>query len=87
LLAAIGEDVHRISGEVRASIMREFAGQMIQATRLTGSERVAAVAAIKQARNAALAAAKRNAADELAARRRATVAMRAKPRLREPSGG
>ena len=70
ILSAIADDVGRISSAACASVMAEFAGRMVYARAfLPRSQIQGALQAIREARAAALAAIKRNAVAELAARR------------------
>jgi hypothetical protein len=76
ILTAIAEDVQRFSAAACAGIMAEFSGRMQHARRFLPPRQVAgALQALKEARSAALATIKRNAAADLAARREAAVRM------------
>ena len=76
ILSAIAEDVQRFSAAACAGVMAEFAGRMRHARKFLPSGQVAgALQALKEARSAALATIRRNAAADLAARREAAVRM------------
>jgi hypothetical protein len=91
LLDAIADEVHRISGAACQGIARDFAARAAYARRyLPRHMLAAALAAINDGRKAALAVVKRNAAQELAARKKVAIEarMRRAPpkRPRKPRG-
>lgn len=77
LLGAIAVEMHQIAAAVRAGIMADFAARVVDARRCLPRHQLAgALAAIKQARGAALAIASRNAKAELQGRTKAAIAAR-----------
>jgi hypothetical protein len=91
LLDAIADEVHRISGAACEGIARDFAARAAYARRyLPRHMLAAALAAINEERKAALAAVRRNAAQELAARKKVAIEARKRPaapkRPRKPRG-
>jgi hypothetical protein len=84
LLAAIGDDVARLSAGATAGIVAEFSARIAAASKNPSRhERQAAVRALKEARKAALATVKRATKAELTARRRLAIETRPK----RPSAG
>jgi hypothetical protein len=82
ILGAIDDEVQEIAAGARAGIMAEFAGRVAYARKhLPRHQVAAAVAAFKQARKAALALVKRNAAQERAGRKKAATMARRRPRV------
>jgi hypothetical protein len=85
LLAGIADEVHRHAAAARGGVMADFAAQVAHARKHYSPHLLAAVlAAIKQQRDGMLALINRNAADELAARRKAVI-MAFRPRRRNPA--
>ncbi len=83
ILGGIAKEVHQIAGAVCAGIVADFAARAAYARRHLPRHLVAgALAAIRQARGAALAIAARNAKAELQGRKAAAIASRARLRLR-----
>jgi hypothetical protein len=77
LLAALSDEAQRSASAARAGIMAEFAAAMLHARRYARrGELPAIMRALKDARRAALAAAKRKAALEVQGRRQAVVSAR-----------
>jgi len=77
LLGAIAEDVHQIAAAVSAGIMADFATRVAYARRhLPRHQLGGALHALAEARKAALAVARRNAAMELKARKKAALIAR-----------
>jgi hypothetical protein len=86
LLGAIAEDVHQITAAVRAGILADFAARAAHARRHLPRHQIAdALAAIKQARAAALAVAGQNAKAELQGRKKAAIATRRRPSAKRPA--
>jgi hypothetical protein len=84
VLAAIDDDVQDSAAGARAGIMAEFAGRIAYARKhLPRHQIAAAVAAFKEARKAALALVKRNAAEQRAGRKQAATMARRRPRVTE----
>jgi hypothetical protein len=82
VLAAIDDDVQDSAAGARAGIMAEFAGRIAYARKhLPRHQIAAAVAAFKEARKAALALVKRNAAEQRAGRKKAATMARRRPRV------
>jgi hypothetical protein len=82
VLAAIDDDVQESAAGARAGIMAEFAGRIAHARKhLPRHQIAAAVAAFKEARKAALALVKRNAAEQRAGRKKAATMARRRPRV------
>jgi hypothetical protein len=80
LLGAIADDVHATAAAARDGVLADFAARVAYARRfLTGPQLAATLGAIAQARKAALAAVKRNAALELSGRKKAAIASRRRP--------
>jgi hypothetical protein len=87
LLAAIAEDVQDSAAGAREGIMADFGARIAYAQKhLPRHQRAAAVGALKEARKAALALVSRNAAQELAGRKKAAIASRGR-RPRAGKGG
>lgn len=92
LLAGIADEVHAHAAAARDGVMAGFAAQVAHARKhLSPQLLAAALAAIKQQRDAVLAFINRNAADEIAARRKAVIkAFRrrrsSRPRLSKQDG-
>jgi hypothetical protein len=87
ILSAITEDVQRVAAAASASVMAEFAGRMQHARKCLPRWQVpGALQSLKEARDAALAIVKRNAAADLAGRREAAVSMYGK-RIRSARSG
>jgi hypothetical protein len=87
LLAAIAEDVQESAAGARDGIMADFGARIAYAQKhLPRHLRAAAVGALKEARKAALALVSRNAAQELAGRKKAAIASRGR-RPRAGKGG
>jgi hypothetical protein len=83
VLAAIADDVGRISSGARAAIVVEYAGRIAHARKHLPRYQVAgAVRSINDARAAALALIKRAASADLAARRAAAIRAHRKPRAK-----
>jgi hypothetical protein len=81
LLEAIADDVHRIASAARDGIIAEFAARVTHARKYLPRNQVsAAVRGLAEARKAALALVKRNAAAELAGRKKAALAARRRAR-------
>jgi hypothetical protein len=77
ILGAIDDEVEGIAAAARAGIMADFGGRIASARKhLPRSQIAAAVAALKEARKAALALVKRHAAQERAGRKKAASAGR-----------
>jgi hypothetical protein len=77
LLAAIADDVHRCAAAACAGIIADFAARVAYARKhLPRHQLAAALGALAQERKAALALVKRNAALELAARKKAVIEAR-----------
>jgi hypothetical protein len=82
VLAAIDDDVQNSAAGARAGIMAEFAGRIAYARKhLPRHQIAAAVAAFKEARKAALALVKRNAAEQRAGRKKAATMARRRSRV------
>jgi hypothetical protein len=76
VLAAIGDDVHGRAAAARAGIHTDFAGRIKHARKhIPGFARAAAIAALMEARKAALSLLNQNAALELAGRKQVAIAM------------
>jgi len=74
LLASIADDVHHHATAARNGVIADFAGRAMHARRHLSRHLLAAtLAAIKEARKAALALISRNAAMELAGRKKAAI--------------
>jgi hypothetical protein len=87
ILSAIAEEVHRVSAAACAGVMAEFAGRMQHARKSFPRGQVPGVLhSLKEARDAALAIIKRNAAAELAGRRETATKAHGN-RLRSVRGG
>jgi hypothetical protein len=81
ILGGIAEEVHQIAVAVRAGIMADFAARAAHARKHLPRHLIAgALAAIRQARGAALAVARQNTKAELQGRKKAAVATRRRPR-------
>jgi hypothetical protein len=77
LLAAIADEVQDSAAAARAAIMADFGARIAYVRKhLRGPQRAAALGALKEGRKAALAIVKRNAAQELAGRKKAAIAAR-----------
>jgi hypothetical protein len=73
-LAAISDEVHRHSAAARDGVITDFAARMAHARKhLSPHLLAAALAAFKEQRKAALATVRRNAASELAGRKKAAI--------------
>jgi hypothetical protein len=82
LLGAIADDVHAIAGAAREGVLADFAARVAHARRhQSGPQLLATLAALAQARKAALAVVKQNAALELAGRKKAALTAHRLPRL------
>ena len=82
LLGAIADDVHAIAGAAREGVLADFAARVAYARRHLPRHMLAAtLGALAQARKAALAVVKRNAALELAGRKKAALTAHRLPRL------
>jgi hypothetical protein len=80
ILSAIAEEVQRVAAAASDGVVAEFAGRMRHARNSLPRGQIPAVLQVlKDARDAALALIKRNAAAELASRREAAIGMRGKP--------
>jgi hypothetical protein len=74
ILSAIAEDVHRVTAAACAGVTAEFAGRMRHARKsLPRGQVPGALQSLQQARDAALAIIKQNAATELAGRQQTAV--------------
>jgi hypothetical protein len=81
VLSAIDDEVQGSAAGARAGIMADFAARVAHARKhLPRHQIAAAVAAFKEARKAALALVKRNAAQERAGRKKAATMARRRPR-------
>jgi hypothetical protein len=81
LLDAIADDVHRIASAARDGIIAEFAARVAHARKYLPRNQVSAtLRGLAEARKAALALVKRNAAAELAGRKKAALAARRRAR-------
>jgi hypothetical protein len=82
ILGAIDDEVQGSATGARAGIIAEFAARVAHARKYLPRHQVAAaVATLKQARKAALALVKRNAAQERAGRKKAATMARRRPRV------
>jgi hypothetical protein len=80
LLAAIADEVQDSATAARGAIMADFGARIAYVRKhLRGHQRAAALGALKEGRKAALAIVKRNAAQELAGRKKAAIAARRRP--------
>jgi hypothetical protein len=88
LLGAIADEVQRFASAVHDGINADFAARVAHARKhLPRHQLAAALAAFAEARNAALASAKQNAAMELQGRKWAAILARGRPRRRTRNGG